>query len=594
MATQDDFARIRTEFIDPFQHDYEAIRPVVLFGATAAERSRQTGIDRTTIADKAKRFVTGGMLGLADGRTQPMPSVGAIYPDGIAAYIIYLKQRYPPIHLREIERILWRKFAYKTNHHTLKRFLEPYETPLQLELDLTTFSSFDDAYEARWTVGRMAQEGWKKARIADCLKLSRPHVDTLLRAFEQDGFAALEDHRTRPPQHPGNQLNLPFFKEVSDLQHEYPRAGRFRIHALLSEPRDEPPPSERTVGRAMAINRQLHGAPGPWQSARDDQKDEISLGPLPYRPAYPHHLWFTAIRYLVQWGASWLYSICVLEGYARKILAGMVSPHQDLTAVLQILFAALSTYGRPQIIVSDNGSVFTAGDYLSILKALEIEPRHIEKGKPWQNLIEAQFKVQLRLADFKFEQAQTLDEVQAAHADFIELFNTTPHWAHRQRVDGRHTPVDVLGWRRGGLVEPKRLRQLFGRAAFLRTVNRYGFISVQRFYVYAESGLSRKRVSIWIYEGELGIEYQQPIVARYRCDYDGRRGELQGVSEPRLYTTAFTSPQLELIELDDEQWGKFQRPPPKTYPKRTAMIGQQLSLLDLGTSALFLLALKAI
>jgi hypothetical protein len=49
-----------------------------------------------------------------------------------------------------------------------------------------------------------------------------------------------------------------------------------------------------------------------------------------------------------------------------------------------------------------------------------------------------------------------------------------------------------------------------------------------------------------------------------------------------------------LIELDDEQWVKFQRRPPKTYTKRTAMIGQQLSLLDLGTSALFLLALKAI
>jgi hypothetical protein len=64
--------------------------------------------------------------------------------------------------------------------------------------------------------------------------------------------------------------------------------------------------------------------------------------------------------------------------------------------------------------------VFTAGDYLAILQALAIEPRHIEKGKPWQNLIEAQFKVQLRLADFKFEQARTLDEVQAAHADFIE------------------------------------------------------------------------------------------------------------------------------------------------------------------------------
>ncbi|PON12153.1 hypothetical protein C2W62_41115, partial [Candidatus Entotheonella serta] len=42
----------------------------------------------------------------------------------------YLKQLYPPIHLREIERILERKFGYKTNHHTLKVFLAPYETPI--------------------------------------------------------------------------------------------------------------------------------------------------------------------------------------------------------------------------------------------------------------------------------------------------------------------------------------------------------------------------------------------------------------------------------------------------------------------------------
>ena len=33
----------------------------------------------------------------------------------------------------------------------------------------------------------------------------------------------------------------------------------------------------------------------------------------------------------------------------------------------------------------------------------------IELRKPWQNFIEAQFKVQLRLADFKIEHAQTLE-----------------------------------------------------------------------------------------------------------------------------------------------------------------------------------------
>jgi hypothetical protein len=76
--------------------------------------------------------------------------------------------------------------------------------------------------------------------------------------------------------------------------------------------------------------------------------------------------------------------------------------------------------------------------------------------------------------------------VQNQHAEFIETFNTTPHWAHRQRAAGDRTPLDVLGWQRGRGVESKRLQDLFSRTGFLRTVNRYGFVSVQRFYIYAE------------------------------------------------------------------------------------------------------------
>jgi transposase InsO family protein len=594
VSAQEEFARIQLQFVDPTQREYEIIRPIVLFGETAAERSRQTGVERTVVGDKARRFVLGGMAALQDQRTQSRDPQEPVYPEAIAGYIVYLKQLYPPIHLREIERILLRKFGYQTNHHTLKRFLAPYDTPIQLEFDLTTFSSYDDAYQARWRVVRMASEGWNKQSIADCLKLSRTHVYRILEAFEREGFEGLEDHRSRPTNHPGNQLSLPFFKEVLDLQQEYPRAGRWRLHGLLERQRQEPPPSERTVGRAMAINRELHGAPGPWRSAREEKPAPSGWAYLAYRPQYRHHMWYTDIRYVVQLDGSWVYSICVLEGYSRKILAGMVSPHQDLTAVLQILYAALSEYGCPEVLVSDNGSVFTAGHYLAILTDLEIEPRHIEKGKPWQNLIEAQFKVQLRLADFKFEQAQTLGEVQNQHAEFIETFNTTPHWVHRQRAAGDRTPLDVLGWQRGRGVESKRLQDLFSRTGFLRTVNRYGFVSVQRFYIYAEDGLSRKRVSIWIYEGELSIEYRQTLLARYRCEVGRKPQQLLNVSDPTFYDTPFASPQLELIELDDEQWIKFQRRPSRSYTRRMAMLPQQLSLIDVGTSALVMLTLNAI
>src|SRR5215471_4756054 len=186
VAAQEDFAHIRQHCIDPLQHDYEVIRPIVLFAETSAERSRQTGVERPVVGDKARRFVLAGMLGLTDRRAEAAGRKGHSYPEAMASYIVYLKQLYPPIHLRDIARIVQRKCGYKTNHHTLKRFLEPYNTPIQLELGLTTFAAFTDAYPARWTVVRMAYEGWTKTSIADCLKLSRTHVYTILEACERD------------------------------------------------------------------------------------------------------------------------------------------------------------------------------------------------------------------------------------------------------------------------------------------------------------------------------------------------------------------------------------------------------------------------
>lgn len=587
MSSSEEFAQLRLKFIDPIQHEYEVIRPIVLFSETIVERSRQTGVERTRVGSQARRFVQQGMLGLVDQRAGQAGRKEHEYPEAVAVHILYLKQLYPPLHYREIVRIVERKFGYKTNHVTVKNFLQHHPIPVQLELNFTNFHDFEDAYQARWMVVRMHAEGWNKKSIAGCLKLSRQYVHQIIGAFEQDGFAGLEDQRTRPVQHPANQLTLPLFKEVLDIQKEYPRAGRFRVHGLLerqyeAEERDKQPPSEATVGRVMALNRQYHGASDSWQSNKDQPKTDTKPKYLLYRPTHRHQFWFIDIRYLVKLNDRWVYSICILEGYSRTILAGAVTEHQDLTAVLQILLAALTEYGCPEVIVSDNGAVFQANLYQTILKELQIDPKYIEKGKPWQNLVEAQFKVQLRLADFKFEQAQNVEEIQQAHAQFIDTFNTTTHWAHREREDGRRTPAQVLAWVRGRVVEPEKLRRLFQYLQFTRTVNRYGFVSVQRFYLYAEPGLSRQRVSIWIYEGQLRLEYQETLLAQYQCDYDRRQKLLQDVSHPTLYRTPFASPQLELFELDDQQWLKvYQRVYQRQQQKRITQKAKQLFLTDL-------------
>jgi hypothetical protein len=216
-----------------------------------------------------------------------------------------------------------------------------------------------------------------------------------------------------------------------------------------------------------------------------------------------------------------------------------------------------------------------------VLNALDVRPKYIDKGKPWQNLLETQFKIQLRLADFKFEHAQTCEEMQRVHTEFVQTFNNTPHWAHRKREDGRRTPSQVLNWERGSIVGIDRLHRIFRQVQFSRTVNRYGFVSVHRFYLYVEQGLSRKRVSIWLHKGHLQIEYQQTLLAQYRCQ-SNRQQRLKHVSHPTLYGTPFTSPQLEFFELDDEHWKKIFPRPYQRHPRSVAEENTQLSLPNVG------------
>jgi hypothetical protein len=61
---------------------------------------------------------------------------------------------------------------------------------------LPRFHDFEDAYQARWTVVRLFCEGWHQQSIARFLELSRRHVWSILKSFQRDDFAGLEDQRS--------------------------------------------------------------------------------------------------------------------------------------------------------------------------------------------------------------------------------------------------------------------------------------------------------------------------------------------------------------------------------------------------------------
>jgi hypothetical protein len=173
------------------------------------------------------------------------------------------------------------------------------------------------------------------------------------------------------------------------------------------------------------------------------------------------------------------------------------------------------------------------------------------------------------------------------------MFNTTPHWAHQEREDGLRTPVDVLAWIRGRLVEADTLRQMLRHIQLERLVDRRGYISIQRFYIYAERGLARQRVSVWLYEGRLHIEYQQTMLARYAYRYDRKHKRLRAVDQPHIQRTIFADPQLELWELSDEQWRKVLEWAPRLRRAR-GQRGGLVEQLPLWLTGLLVLVLSRI
>ena len=76
------------------------------------------------------------------------------------------------------------------------------------------------------------------------------------------------------------------------------------------------------------------------------------------------------------------------------------------------------------------------------------------------------------MADWHFAHATSWAELLAVHDQWVVDFNYQPHWAHRERDDGKRSPQAVLGWVRGTVLEPEVLHRAFWAARSGRRLDR--------------------------------------------------------------------------------------------------------------------------
>jgi hypothetical protein len=172
------------------------------------------------------------------------------------------------------------------------------------------------------------------------------------------------------------------------------------------------------------------------------------------------------------------------------------------------------------------------------------------------------------MADHYFARAEDWSGLLEEHDRWIHDYNLQEHYAHQHRKEGRRSPSDVLSWVKMLRYREDDLARAFFSSRHTRTLDGLGYLTLQRFRLYAEEGLAGTEVVVWVAEDALTVEYGGEALSRYEVECDppagvSSVGRLRRVKGHTLFETSIASlaKPLRLFDLDEalgeEGWIKI-------------------------------------
>jgi len=195
------------------------------------------------------------------------------------------------------------------------------------------------------------------------------------------------------------------------------------------------------------------------------------------------------------------WSLIMLEGYSRTMLAGAVAPAEASWVALRVIYTACRRYGAPETVISDSGGAFISTAFKAVCKRLGIhqEPIKSNQGQSSLHWMETHCNIPRRLFDSQFAFTTTPAEFERVQQTFMEVYPTTAHQELLKDQFDPPMPLQVLGEAKGRLDMADELTRKFSRALFPRTTNRYGCVTLHSYHFYVEEGLPKTQVLLWVY-----------------------------------------------------------------------------------------------
>ena len=227
---------------------------------------------------------------------------------------------------------------------------------------------------------------------------------------------------------PPSEADLRLMRRIDELHVESPFAGSRMLRDMLTnEGIDVGRRHVSTLMRRMGIEA-IYRKPN---TSRKHPKHRIYpylLRELTIDRA--NQVWAMDITYIAM-ARGQVFLTAVLDWYSRRVLAHRVSITMDTAFCIEALQEAITRYGAPQIMNTDQGSQFTSDDFIAELKQNGIDISMDGRGQWRDNVFVERLWKSVKYEDVYLKAYDTVWAADSGIAQYLDFYNMRrPHSTH--------------------------------------------------------------------------------------------------------------------------------------------------------------------
>ena len=224
---------------------------------------------------------------------------------------------------------------------------------------------------------------------------------------------------------PASEADLRLMRRIDELDLELPFLGSRMLRDLLVQ-------EGFAVGRKhVATLMRRMGLEAIYRRANTSRRH-------PRHPVYPYLLrglaidrpnqvWAADVTYLPM-ARGFVYLVAVIDWFSRRILSWRLSNSLTADFCVEALEEAIARYGRPEIFNTDQGSQFTAMDFVGVLKRHDIRISMDGRGAWRDNVFVERLWRSIKYEEVYLHVDDSVLAAKAGIARYATFYNTRrPH-----------------------------------------------------------------------------------------------------------------------------------------------------------------------